>query len=308
VKRTFGQSRAATVIVAGVAGTLLSSSLAGAEGTPDVSVRRVALDVRDCPGAPEPEVRRIVGIELGDLLIAFAAPVPEDSDHLLIRCEDDLAYLEASGAGRVRQLRRALRLGDFPGDAAPRALALAGVEALASLSPEVRQRVQAGQSGQSRRREPPPLPAAPTSRTEEPSAAFVVPDRDIGCSARVLHARRPVRLGRTDRFRSRARSPVGRRARRRARGGAPKRGPGRNDRDVGLQRRLRRRPLRRPRSVRYGGARRADRVRAVGRPSDQRHERRRRTCSAALGRTGRDGMSLQRRRPSITEDRRGGRL
>src|SRR5262249_11397031 len=42
----------------------------------------------------------------------------------------------------VRSLERVLRLDEFPGDAGPRALALAGLEMLAALSPAVRERIQ----------------------------------------------------------------------------------------------------------------------------------------------------------------------
>ena len=77
---------------------------------------------------------------------------------------DGAARLEARGAGSDQRMERAFRLADFPGDAAPRALALAGVEMLAALDPAVRERIQIRQS-------PPPPAAAPPPRTAPPGRA-----------------------------------------------------------------------------------------------------------------------------------------
>ena len=61
-------------------------------------------------------------------------------------CQEGVARLAARGAGGGQPIERELRLAEFPGDAAPRALALAGVEMLAALDPAVRERIQIRQS------------------------------------------------------------------------------------------------------------------------------------------------------------------
>jgi hypothetical protein len=136
---------------------------------------RVALDMIDCQRTLEAEVRRIVGIEIGDLLLEPDALAGGSFDRLSIRCEGELARIEAARAGHDDHLARTLRLAEFPGDAAPRALALAGIEELAAFSPAVRQRIQQrrpsapvpiARAGQQARdgdstREPEPNPGAP---------------------------------------------------------------------------------------------------------------------------------------------------
>ena len=67
----------------------------------------------------------------------------EHADQLTVVCAENLAHLEVRGPGRPWQFDRTLRLDEFPADAVPRALALAGVELLAALSPAVRRRVEA---------------------------------------------------------------------------------------------------------------------------------------------------------------------
>ncbi len=74
-------------------------------------------------------------------------------------CDGGAARLEARGAGSDQLVERVLRLADFPGDAAPRALALAGVEMLAALDPAVRERIQIRQSPAAPPTPPPPPPA-----------------------------------------------------------------------------------------------------------------------------------------------------
>jgi hypothetical protein len=122
--------------------------------------RRVVLELGGCPEVSAPALRRIVGIEIGDLLVSPNEPVSGDTDHLAIACTGAVAHVRAEGPGRPRQLERALPLDDFPGDAAPRALALAAIEMLAALSPDVRERIEARQ----RPRAPTPVPVtmAPT--------------------------------------------------------------------------------------------------------------------------------------------------
>jgi hypothetical protein len=145
----------------------------GAEG-------RFVLDTSGCPGVSEPEIRRIVAIEIGDMLIdpltqplsplsrgegSSISPGAERpaADRLIIRCDGDVAAVEAMGAGGAVRVVRSITLRDFPGDAAPRVLALAGLEALAAQSPAVRERIEA--------RRAPPAPSEPARPAPAPPAA-----------------------------------------------------------------------------------------------------------------------------------------
>jgi hypothetical protein len=103
----------------------------------------VALDVGACAEVPELAVRQIVSIEIGDLLAPRGGEPPPDGYRLVALCGGGAVHLEARAASRSDRLERTLRLDDFPGDAAPRALALAGIEMLAALDPAVRARVEA---------------------------------------------------------------------------------------------------------------------------------------------------------------------
>ena len=128
----------------------------------------VALDTSSCPQVPEAAIRRIVGIEIGDLLAEPGDRAPAAGTWLAIACDNGSASLEARRAGSDnpfagsdQAVQRVLRLADFPGDAAPRALALAGVEMLAALDPAVRQRIQIRQPPGTSTPPPPPPPAPP---------------------------------------------------------------------------------------------------------------------------------------------------
>ena len=142
-------------------------STAAAAATAPAARGGVFLDVAACPEVPEPAIRRIVGIEIGDLLREPGSGDPTGADRLAVRCADGSAWLQARGAAGSDPIDRTLRLADFPGDAAPRALALAGIEMLASLSPAVRARIQTRQSAA------PPTPAAPAGGRTALSASAV---------------------------------------------------------------------------------------------------------------------------------------
>jgi hypothetical protein len=101
----------------------------------------VELDIRACPAVPIESVRRILTIEIGDLLLEDTQPVPAGADRLAIRCADDLAWVEAAGQSGSMPVKRRVRLDGLPGDAAPRALALVGLELLAARSAVVRERI-----------------------------------------------------------------------------------------------------------------------------------------------------------------------
>jgi len=124
---------------------LALSAVATSGAAAQAAQATVALDTAACPAIPEAAIRRIVGIEIGDLL-AGPGDVPAGGNHLAMICQAGVARLAARGAGGGQPIERELRLAEFPGDAAPRALALAGVEMLAALDPAVRQRIQIRQS------------------------------------------------------------------------------------------------------------------------------------------------------------------
>ena len=117
----------------------------------------VVLEIEACPGVSARAIRHILSVEIGDLLVDEKQGVPPASDRLTIRCAGNAAWVEASGHAGSNPVDRTFRLDDFPGDAAPRALALAGIELLASLSPAVRARTQAKHEVAS------PRPPAPTA-------------------------------------------------------------------------------------------------------------------------------------------------
>ena len=142
---------AATLAVATLVGVTASEPAFAARGT-------VALDTAACPAISEAAIRRIVGIEIGDLLAAPGEAAASGGNRLAMFCDATAVRLEARRPGSDPPVARVLRLAEFPGDAAPRALALAGVEMLAALDPAVRERIQIRQSSA-----PPPTPAPPPS-------------------------------------------------------------------------------------------------------------------------------------------------
>jgi hypothetical protein len=136
-----------------LAGTGKAAVAPAARGT-------VVLDAAACPSVPEAAIRHIVAIEIGDLLAAPGDVPAAGGNRLTIACDKTAARLAASRAdGADPPIERALPLASFPGDAAPRALALAGVEMLAALDPAVRERIQTRQSSPAA--PPPPPPPTP---------------------------------------------------------------------------------------------------------------------------------------------------
>jgi hypothetical protein len=106
----------------------------------DTPAIRVALDAGACPAVSEADVRRILAVEVGGQLVDAGQATPADADRLTITCSDGRARIEARGSDAGEALVRNVRLGDYPGDAAPRALALTAIEVLAAVN---RQRAQA---------------------------------------------------------------------------------------------------------------------------------------------------------------------
>ncbi len=104
---------------------------------------RVVLDMSACPPDTATAVLRILAIEIGDVLVEPRQPVSSNDDRLSYACDGNLIRITADGSRPAARFERTLSLSDFPADAAPRALALAGIEAIATLSPTVRRHIQA---------------------------------------------------------------------------------------------------------------------------------------------------------------------
>lgn len=105
----------------------------------------VQLEVAGCAAVPTRDVRHVLSVEIGDLLLDDSAGRAADADRLIVRCAGNFASVEASGPGEP-PVERMVRLDDFPGDTAARALALLGVELLAARSAAVRERILRRQS------------------------------------------------------------------------------------------------------------------------------------------------------------------
>ncbi|HEX2874581.1 MAG TPA: hypothetical protein VHP33_25180 [Polyangiaceae bacterium] len=103
----------------------------------------VTLLVRGCPALFEEELRDILGIELGELLLDSSEPPRAELNVLEVACERARARVRAEASNPDRVVERALLLDEFPGDAAPRAVALAGVEALSAVNPTLSERLRA---------------------------------------------------------------------------------------------------------------------------------------------------------------------
>jgi hypothetical protein len=141
-------------------GVVLSSTALAAPGR---STERVVLEIGSCDQASADEIRRIVGIEIGDLLVAGDEAAPAVANRLQIRCSGDTGMLGVTNQADARPLDRKVLLDDFPHDAVPRVLALAGIETLAALSPAVQERLAAQRSPELSVR-PAVLPMEPTPR------------------------------------------------------------------------------------------------------------------------------------------------
>ena len=124
-----------------------SSSASAVEAGASASEGYVQLEVKGCPAVAAAVVRRVVSVEIGDLLLDEGHGEAGGAERLSIRCAGDLAAVEAHGPSGEAPTERIVRLDDFPGDAAPRALALLGVELLAARSAAVRERILRHQTG-----------------------------------------------------------------------------------------------------------------------------------------------------------------
>jgi hypothetical protein len=156
----------------------VNTSVAVAQESASASGGRVQLKVEGCPAVATAVVRRVLSIEVGDLLLDDSDDEAGDAERLTIRCAGNFAFVESHGPSGEPPTERMFRLDDFPGDAAPRALALLGVELLAARSAAVRERILRLQTGaapviQSVAPQPIPRPPGPVHREMRIGAAGV---------------------------------------------------------------------------------------------------------------------------------------
>jgi len=157
VKRCSSYRRLAGIAVGLTWG--MTTLLAHAEQNHSAGDGRFALEIVDCPKALTESVRRFISIEVGDLLYGETEGVSAGSDTLTIRCARNFAWIEAALASEDSPLEKLLHLDDFPGDAAPRALALASLELMAARSSTVRERIDGTRNSTPPPATPPPAPA-----------------------------------------------------------------------------------------------------------------------------------------------------
>jgi hypothetical protein len=148
---------------AGAAAALLTIAAPARAQVPDAAPI-VALDMEGCAAIPPAAVRRALEVEAGVRLQdpPAAAPLPAPAaataatSTLVVRCDADRALLavQTTAGGR---LERQLALDQLAGDTAPRLVALAALELLASLDPALRRKLAAADVAITA----PPAPAPP---------------------------------------------------------------------------------------------------------------------------------------------------
>jgi hypothetical protein len=123
---------------------------------------QVELSVEACEPDFEAELRRIVRLELGELLLEGPAGEAGKHEQLEVRCEPELARISARAARGGPPANNDLRFDAFPRDAAPRAVALAAVEALRVVDPTLAARIEAQRASAAAKPQvrPPPAPTA----------------------------------------------------------------------------------------------------------------------------------------------------
>jgi hypothetical protein len=104
---------------------------------------KVAVRVRACSEPFETALRRILAIELGNLLDDARAENAASLELIEIACSAEKAQISARSVAGDQVAQNDLRFDAFPSDAAPRAVALAAVEALRAVDPTLTERLAA---------------------------------------------------------------------------------------------------------------------------------------------------------------------
>jgi hypothetical protein len=132
---------------------------------------KIALTVSACASAFETSLREILVIELGDLLERDGPVQATEGESIEITCEANTARIVGRGENG-ELVHHDLDLATFPGDAAPRAVALAALEALRAVDPTLAERMEARRatatSSPPAPKAAPPLERAPRARVRPP--------------------------------------------------------------------------------------------------------------------------------------------
>ena len=111
------------------------------------------------------QLAKILRIELGDLLEEAGEAGAPVGEAIAISCEIEIARVSVRSASGLQVVHNDLRFDAFPGDAAPRAVALAALEALRAVDPTLAKRIEAQQ-----KRTAPPEPPRPEPTPRPPPA------------------------------------------------------------------------------------------------------------------------------------------
>jgi len=114
-----------------------------------------AVVIEKCAEALATAVRRHVALELREQSLGDGLSAPATGDRISIVCERGVAWISVRGSEEGDEMARNVALGSFPADAAPRAVALAAIEALAALT---RKRAAAKPAAAETKRRPAPVP------------------------------------------------------------------------------------------------------------------------------------------------------
>lgn len=136
---------------------------------------KVSLAVEACPEPFEASMRAILRIELGELLDENGSPRASNQESIGVTCELEVARISARSADGLQEVQNDLPFDAFPGDAAPRAVALAALEALRAVDPTLATRIEDQRKKAAGSEVPRPQPSArpPASRGADVPATAV---------------------------------------------------------------------------------------------------------------------------------------
>jgi hypothetical protein len=132
---------------------------------------KVAVRVSSCSEPFEAALRRMLAIELGDLLVDERRESTRTVESIEVACEADRAKISASNVAGDQVAHNDLPFDAFPRDAAPRAVALAALEALRAVDPALTERLAVQRAAAPAGVAPSvPASATPTNPPLEPTA------------------------------------------------------------------------------------------------------------------------------------------
>lgn len=133
------------VVTGGIAAVLLALGRPVAAQSPEAIVTTVAVESNDCPSLSAAAVHRALEVETGGQVKSHPGapePVPRVAPvgRLRVGCFGDRVLLSVATSAGGR-LERELAASELAGDTGPRLIALAGLELLATLDPDLRRRL-----------------------------------------------------------------------------------------------------------------------------------------------------------------------